>query len=392
MAVRRGKAAENLRFSAVRLENWKNFRKADIALERRSFIVGPNASGKSNFLDALRFLHDVSRNGGGFQAAVQKRTSVSAIRSLSARRYPEVSIGVSLSANDEPDVWKYELRFSQNNNRIPQIEAEVVTSRGVEILRRPLQEDRDDPDRLTQTHLEQVNANKAFRPISDFLTDVRYLHVVPQLIREPDRSVGRRNDPYGGDFLEQVARTQPRTLSSRLEKIRKALRIAVPQLAELEVQRDERGTPHLRGRYEHWRPDAGWQNEDQFSDGTLRLLGLLWSILDGTRPLLLEEPELSLNSSVVKKIPEVVYQMQKRADRQVIISTHAGDMFIDSGVGAHEVLVITPSINGSRIRTASSIRDVQVALSAGENLSEAMMPLTAPSDVSQLPLFADLAS
>lgn len=34
---------------------------------------------------------------------------------------------------------------------------------------------------------------------------VRYLHIVPQLIREPDRSVGRVNDPYGGDFLEQIA-------------------------------------------------------------------------------------------------------------------------------------------------------------------------------------------
>ena len=40
---------------------------------------------------------------------------------------------------------------------------------------------------------------------------------------------------------------------------------------------------------EHWRPDAGWQTETQFSDGTLRLLGLLWSVLDGTGPLLLEE-------------------------------------------------------------------------------------------------------
>jgi hypothetical protein len=33
--------------------------------------------------------------------------------------------------------------------------------------------------------------------------------------------------------------------------------------------------PHLRGLYSHWRKDAGWQTEEQFSDGTLRLLGLL---------------------------------------------------------------------------------------------------------------------
>jgi hypothetical protein len=60
--------------------------------------------------------------------------------------------------------------------------------------------------------------------------------------------------------------------------------VAVPQLSELELTRDNRGAPHLRGRYEHWRPQGAWQTEDQCSDGTLRLLGLLWAIVeDGGR-------------------------------------------------------------------------------------------------------------
>jgi len=58
---------------------------------------------------------------------------------------------------------------------------------------------------LTQTYLEQINANREFRDIAEFFASVRYLHLVPQLVRDPDRSLGRRNDPYGGDFLETVA-------------------------------------------------------------------------------------------------------------------------------------------------------------------------------------------
>jgi predicted ATPase len=173
--------------------------------------------------------------------------------------------------------------------------------------------------------LEQVNVNKAFRDITEAFGAVRYLHVVPQLIREPDRSVGKKNDPYGGDFLETLANTPKRTLDSRLERIRKALRIAVPQLEQLELVRDIRGTPHLRGKYRHWRPQGAWQFEDQFSDGTLRLIGLLWSILDGTGPLLLEEPELSLHVGVVEKLPQMIHRLQRRNDRQVIISTHSAD-------------------------------------------------------------------
>lgn len=49
-----------LRFTRLRLENWRNFRQVDVELAGRVFLVGPNASGKSNFLDAFRFLHDIA--------------------------------------------------------------------------------------------------------------------------------------------------------------------------------------------------------------------------------------------------------------------------------------------------------------------------------------------
>ena len=49
-----------LRFRKLRLKNWKNFERVDIDLQDRMFLVGPNASGKSNLLDAFRFLRDMS--------------------------------------------------------------------------------------------------------------------------------------------------------------------------------------------------------------------------------------------------------------------------------------------------------------------------------------------
>lgn len=107
--------------------------------------------------------------------------------------------------------------------------------RGEVLLERPDELDAADRARLAQTALEQVNLNREFREIAEFLHSIRYLHIVPQLVREPDRSVGRSNDPYGGDFLEQVAGTQDQTRRSRLRRIRDALQVAVPQLQELEL-------------------------------------------------------------------------------------------------------------------------------------------------------------
>src|SRR5260370_14250357 len=79
-----------MRYSKILLENWRNFTHVDIPLQQRMFLVGPNASGKSNLLDAFRFLRDLVRVGGGLEKAVSDRGGVKRLRSLAARRYPEI--------------------------------------------------------------------------------------------------------------------------------------------------------------------------------------------------------------------------------------------------------------------------------------------------------------
>ncbi len=377
-----------MRFTRVHLENWRNFTLADVELSSRVFVVGPNAVGKSNFLDVFRFLHDIASVGGGLEAAVRKRQGVSKLRALAARRSPDIVIIVDL-ASSNGDVWRYWLAIGHDRQQRPRIKREVVTLNGSELVRRPDKADDDDPERLTQTYLQQVNVNKAFRPVADCFASIRYLHIVPQLIREPDRSVGRSNDPYGGDFLEQLATTREQTLKARLKTISNALRVAVPQLSKLELTRDARGVPHLRGRYEHWRPQGAWQNEDQFSDGTLRLLGLLWSILGEGGTLLLEEPELSLHPEVVRYLPQMFARMQRHSSRQMIVSSHSTELLLDEGIGLDEVLLLTPGPEGTTVRTAESFPDIAMLLRGGSTLSEAVMPLTRPKHAEQLAFFGD---
>ena len=374
-------------FTKLYLENWKNFTRVDVPLRRRAFIVGPNASGKSNLLDAIRFLRDVAEPQGGLQRAIAARRSISHVRSLHARRYPAIVVEVEVQIGS--DAWTYRLALTQDNNRVPRVETEVVRKNGLLVRERPDAEDKSDPSRLTQTHLEQVNANKDFRAVAEFLADVRYLHLVPQLIREPDRSVGRHRDPYGGDFLEQVFSIPIKTRDSRLRRITEALRVAVPQLKELETVRDGRGVPHLRGLYEHWRPNAGWQTEEQFSDGTLRLLGLLWVLLDGAAPVLLEEPELSLHTAVIRYLPQILTRLGRKGGRQVILTTHSADLLNDQGIAPEEVLVLIPTAEGTVVDLASTKREIRELLRAGMSIAEAVLPRTAPPNAAQLTLFGE---
>jgi predicted ATPase len=384
------KKGKDLTFSRLQLLNWKNFARVDIAIQNRLFLVGPNASGKSNFLDVFRFLRDLASSGGGFQEAVgAQRGGVSAIRCLAARQYSDVEIAVELFEPESGRRWEYQLAFNQDKQRRPLVRKEQVSRDGHLLLDRPDQEDRADPARLTQTYLEQVNVNRSFRELVTFFGSIRYLHIVPQLVREPDRSVGRQNDPFGGDFLEQVAKTQERTQEARLRRIQGALRIAVPQLKEIELWRDHRGTPHLRGKYQHWRPQGAWQTEEQFSDGTLRLMGLLWVAMEGGGPLLLEEPELSLHPEIVRFLPQMFARLQRRTGRQIFVSTHSPDLLRDEGIALDEVLLLTPGEEGTVVRAADSLEYIHSLLQGGLSLADVVIPKTRPAWARQLALFGE---
>jgi predicted ATPase len=378
--------------SHILLKNWRNFLSVDVSLTERVFLVGPNAAGKSNFLDSLRFLRDLAKPGGGLQKAISDRGGVSKIRCLSARRYPKIEIAISLSESEnQSPTWKYEIGITQQirGYRQPVLAYERVWKEGILIVDRPNPEDKKDELRLTQTFLEQVNANADFREIAKFLESILYLHLIPQLVRHPESfsTQGLSEDPFGRTFLERVAKTPEKTRKSRLIKIEQVLRFAVPQLKNLTDTKDEMGVPHLEAVYEHWRPGAGKQREDQFSDGTLRLVGLFWSLLETDSLLLLEEPELSLNAGIVSKLPSLIWRLQRSRKRQTIISTHSADLLSDKGIGGEEVLLMTPTPEGTKVELASSIQDITLLLKGGFSIADAVLPRTVPSKVDELTLF-----
>jgi predicted ATPase len=374
------------------LKNWRNFREVNVRLKDRIFVVGPNASGKSNLLDAFKFLRDIAKSGGGLQKAVSDRGGLSKIRCLAARKDPDVEIEVTLSDySGETILWQYAVGVKQEprGHRQPYLTYERVLKEGKIIVDRPNKDDRRDQLRLTQTYLEQINANADFREVAKFFEAVLYLHLVPQLVRNPEAfsGPGLPGDPFGRSFLERVAGTSEKTRKARLKKIEEALRIAVPQLEHLSHVRDDRGVPHLEVIYKHWRAQGAKQREDQFSDGTLRLLGLLWSLLEGESLLLLEEPELSLNVGVVSKLSPLIYRLQKQKKRQVIVSTHSLDLLSDKGIGGKETILLVPGDEGTTAKLASKLKGVDALLKGGMAMGDAISAHIMPPNYEQLELF-----
>ena len=378
--------------SKLTLKNWRNFKAIEIDLTERVFIIGANASGKSNLLDAIRFLKDIVKPGGGLQSSLAQRGGMSKVRCLSARRSPDVEIEVELSEAPGQVAWRYAIGITQQvrGQRLPKLRFEKVWKNGQLIIERPDDPDKRDDLRLSQTFLEQISANQEFRDVARFLESVRYLHLVPQLLRSAEqyKSSATPDDPYGRNFLEMIARTSEKTRRSRLKKIEGALKQAVPQMSGLTDMKDDTGVPHLEVLYEHWRPNAGRQREDQFSDGTIRLIGLFWSLLDGDSPLLLEEPELSLNAEIVKRLPNLFSQLLRRKSTQIFVTTHSWDLLSDKGIAAEELVVLTPGTEGTKAQVGAQNNDIRARLEAGLSAADAALPLATPQNLELFELTA----
>jgi len=170
------------------LKNWRNFKAFDARFQDVSYLLGPNASGKSNLLDVFRFLRDISKpKGGGLQSAVDDRGGIVKVRCLHARNDTEVLIDVYLSDDgDEGGIsWRYVLGFKPEGKGAQRIlvSREEVWEGGQRIINRPDDDDVRDRALLTQTRLEQIAVNARFRKLAEFFGNITYLHLVPQLLK-----------------------------------------------------------------------------------------------------------------------------------------------------------------------------------------------------------------
>ncbi len=383
----------SLYISKLRLFNWKNFHECELDLTKRCFIIGANASGKSNLLDALRFLRDIAKQGGGLQSAVEQRGGVTKIRCLAARQRTDISIETELRDIETDELcWTYGLKIKNVGGGIMKNHAAVLEEKvfsqkdGKYVVNRTEWSGNEDSDTLKYTHLEQTTANKDFRVIRDTFADIEYLNVVPQLVRESGSAVltTGKEDYYGRNFLNRLSKLPERTRKSYLRKINDVLRTVVPQMDELSFVRDEMGVPHIEARYKHWRDKGSKQNETAFSDGTLRLIGFLFAMLDGNGIILLEEPEINLNSGVVEQLPEFIARMQRNKKRQVLVTTHSYDMLSSVGIGTAEVAVLETSPEGTKVSSLSEIPSLQAAVDAGFSIADAAIPAIKPSTANEM--------
>jgi len=101
----------------LRLKNWKSFTDATLYVDPVTILIGTNASGKSNTLDALLFLQRVA-SGIGIYQAIHGDVNLPPIRGgmewVCHRRSDTFSLAIILSTEDKTIDYRYSLSVQVN--------------------------------------------------------------------------------------------------------------------------------------------------------------------------------------------------------------------------------------------------------------------------------------
>ena len=386
----------DVKLTHIAITNWRNFAHIEFDLSSRLFVVGPNSSGKTNLLAALRFLSDVARLG---LAAASENWG-------GPERYFRSGTD-SASFTVTADVDTRQVTYDLSLQRLTVIPGEnVLEGDQLRILEPRVLDDRadlfswkdvaessgDDP-----AHGREGEADTSFLPpeyadekllidgeevpfirdskrvrlgasyIRKLLAGVRYIHPNPKKMLE---RADRYDPDHGTGFFQHAGRFSDQQLDAVVDRIRPIMASVVPEIPNLSYQRMGLGMELVFYSDTPVHGASGIYSHEQFSEGTLRLLGLLFDLATlprDTSVVLIEEPETFLQASVVRSLPSLLAEVAMNRDVQMVISTHSPELIDSELVLPSQVLMLRSEDGETTGQLLSESNDpcIKAVVSAG---------------------------
>jgi len=335
----------------VVLRNYKSIATCDVRLQPLTFLVGANGAGKSNFLDALRFVADALNSS--LEHALRDRGGVNDVRRRSGGHPNHFSIRLDFVL-PEGTAGYYAFRINVHPRGEYKVQDEVCVIQSEEVFTPETffrvkggtvtNTSVDVPPAAARDRLYLVNASglPEFRPVYEVLSHMGFYRLNPDKIRDlqvPESGGMLLRD--GSNLTSVLARFSPaakRRLEKYLAKIVPGIHgVAVKELGHretLEFRQDMAGAKYP------WRFLA-----NNMSDGTLRGLGILVALFQGNhntqRRITLvgiEEPEVTLHPAAISVLLD---GFRDAADEiQIVITSHSPDLLDDKGLNTESILTV----------------------------------------------------
>ncbi|WP_145951275.1 AAA family ATPase [Micrococcus luteus] len=323
------------RLDRLELTNFLSYRTAILDFADLVAIVGPNASGKSNLVSALKLLREIPIQG--LPLALARRGGYDQLRSRSTGRPYDPTIRLVFTMNGESESSHYDLRLGalkDGKYKVKKESAEVhmagrrasFSSNGAEVL--TVQPHGSDSENLKFP----VNAGQSAIPLSGFagfviqhvMSGIQTVEINPATIRQlQEPSSVSEFAPDGSNVVSVYeamdAMSRARVVESLGTIVPGIEAIDVVRLADRETFRFKQSTS--KGQRTFY--------ASQMSDGTLRALGILIAVHQSVRPrlLVIEEPEIAIHLGALRTLVDLLRGATEGI--QVLLTTHSADI-VDS--------------------------------------------------------------
>jgi predicted ATPase len=327
-----------MRILRLHLHHFLSYEDAALEMGDLTALVGPNASGKSNAVAALRLLRDLPIHG--LQTAIAKRGGIDSLRHRSKdglSLFTRLRLEFQLAPEDGISIYEVEIeiepdgryRVTKENGELASRSSYITISRNGGIV--SVQGLGDVPPRkLTlmegQTVLPSLFTSGGLE-IWNVLRSIQTVDINPAKLRDlQDPSPIDVFEPDGSnaasyfEALDDGARSE---LVSLLAAI-------VPGIVRIEPRHlDDKVTLrfylNLEGNEQEF-------SARQMSDGTLRIFGILLALSQPVRPSLvvIEEPETAIHVGALQTLVEILRAYAQ--DFQILLTTHSADIVDSMGL------------------------------------------------------------
>jgi predicted ATPase len=383
----------------LKLINWKSFQEATLYIDPLTVVIGSNASGKSNCLDALLFLNRVSQ-GIAIFPAIAGDVNLPAIRGGMEWicRKPEKEFTISVvfgSESTSKEDYRYNLTVLVNGTKA-EVYAEELTllkysprseKPGEKMLFRTKQEESNSPGiptyffTGTQGRGKRHDLNRA----NIILSQVETLNVKKEIVKgvklvlsqlqkifvfDPIPSHMRNYTPLSEKLLadgSNIAGVLAGLGIDRKQIVEETLTRYLKDLPERDIKRI---WTEPVGKF---KTDAmlyceeGWENQPThevdargMSDGTLRYLAIVTALL--TREpgslLVIEEVDNGLHPSRAHLLVEMLKTLGKERTIDVLVTTHNPALLDAAGVGMIPFIVIAHRDDATGFSRLTQLEDI----------------------------------
>ena len=333
---------------------YKSLRQVDVELSRLTVLFGPNASGKSNFIDGLQVLSRIAASRTLADAISEPLRGypieqfsfpTGGLASLLSQESAAFSFKVNLETGKPASHYSYMIKVcihpESGSLSVGDEYLAVLTKKG-EVKGNPIIEKVGDQIRIRRKskpanpQREQINLNYAilsdtrFRGIEyrhiercrDELSGWRTYYLDPRVAMRSAMTPSDVRDigPLGGaiaPFLYKLSAAR----DGHYAAIKRTLKSLIPRIEDLKVDLDKK-----RGVVDITIQQDGIEYSNRIiSEGTLRVLSLCAIAANpwGSGLVAFEEPENGVHPRRLELIAELLAAMALEQGRQVVVTTHS---------------------------------------------------------------------